>query len=263
MTNEQKLMLGNDYGFAILPYHFKEAITKHCNYDYKNEKIDNVLTAKLGSLGKFWKFIEGVSYLQLSENKIKIQQNKNQKSASLIPLLKGVEKIFVYFKNGQKEIETHKSIFKSVDVCVIDFDFDNEIKKLELHFNYEIVEPLVIEVETELYQEPIIDKTSELLQKLNIKHSCGTNLVTIKFANSTENVALTKISLFDSEKQLMGVFKVEEGMFYKSITDLAFGKYFYKVEQYDKENKMIVSTDYIEFRILPPYYDGGKMQVCN
>ena len=260
MTNEQKLMLGNDYGFAILPYPFKEAITKHCNYDYKNEKIDNVLTAELGSLGRFWEFIEGVSYLQLSENKIKIQQNKNQKSACLVPLLKGVEKIFVYFKNGQKEIETHKSIFKSVDVCVINFDFDNEIKKLELHFNYEIVEPLVIEVETELYQEPIIDKTSELLQKLNIKHSCGTNLVTIKFANSTENVALTKISLFDNDKQLMGIFKVEDGMFYKSITDLAFGKYFYKVHQYDKNDNLIVETDYISFSLSAPYY--GKPIVC-
>ena len=31
MTDEQKLMLGNDYGFAIFPYHFKEAITNHCN----------------------------------------------------------------------------------------------------------------------------------------------------------------------------------------------------------------------------------------
>lgn len=129
----------------------------------------------------------------------------------------------------QKEVVTHKSIFKNLDVCVIDFNFNNEIKKLELHFNYEVVDPLVIEVETELYKESIIDKTGELLQKLNVKHSCGTNLVTIKFANSTENVALTKISLFDSEKQLMGVFKVDEGMFYKSITGLAFEKYFYKV----------------------------------
>lgn len=261
MNNEQKTILGNDYGFAVLPYYFKESITEHCNYDYKNEKIDNVLDVDIGQLGKFWKFIDGVSYLQLSEDKIIIQQNKNQKSACLVPLLKGVEKIVVYFKNGQKEIETHKSIFKNVDVCVIDFDFCNEIKKLELHFNYEIVESLVIEVETKLYQEPIIDKTSELLQKLNIKHSCGTDLVTIKFANSTENVALTKISLFDSEKQLMGVFKVEDGMFYKSITDLAFGKYFYKVAQYDKIGNLIIETDFFEFIIAMPYY--GKNQVVN
>ena len=37
MTDEQKTMLGNDYGFAIFPYYFKEAITNHCSYDYKNE----------------------------------------------------------------------------------------------------------------------------------------------------------------------------------------------------------------------------------
>ena len=41
MNNEQKPMLGNDWGFALLPCHFSEAITSHCNYDYKYEKIDN------------------------------------------------------------------------------------------------------------------------------------------------------------------------------------------------------------------------------
>lgn len=86
-------------------------------------------------------------------------------------------------------------------------------------------------------------------------------MITIKFANSNYNVALTKISLFDNDKQLMGVFKVEEGMFYKSITDLAFGKYFYMVHQYDKAGNLIVETDYIEFSLRLPYY--GKPFVCN
>lgn len=261
MIDEQKTMLGNDYGFAIFPYHFKEAITNHCSYDYKNEKIDDVLVAELGSLGKFWKFIDGVSYLSIDDDKIVINQSKNQEVACLVPLLKGVEKIIVYFNNGQKEFDTHKSIFKNVDVCVIDFDFKNEIKKLEIHFNYDMVEPLIIEVKTELYKAPIIDEKIELLQKLNVKHSCGTNLITIKFANANNNVALTKISLFDNDKQLMGIFKVEDGMYYKSITDLAFGKYFYKVHQYDKDDNLIVETDYISFSLSAPYY--GKPFVCN
>ena len=261
MTDEQKIILGSDYGFAIFPFSFKEAITNHCNYNYKNEKIDNVLTAELGSLGKFWKFIDGVSYLKFNNDKIKIEQKQDDEVACLVPLLHGVEKIVVYFNNGQKEVETHKSIFKNVNVCVIDFDFKNIIKKLEIHFNYDMVEPLIIEVKTELYKAPIIDEKIELLRKLNVKHSCGTNLITIKFANANNNVALTKISLFDNDKQLMGIFKVEEGMYYKSITDLAFGKYFYKVHQYDKNDNLIVETDYISFSLSAPYY--GKPFVCN
>ena len=140
MTDEQKTMLGNDYGFAIFPYYFKEAITNHCSYDYKNEKIDDVLVAELGSLGKFWKFIDGTTYVHLQEDdSFMLEQKEGQEVSCLVPLLKGVEKVIVYYKNDIKEYETHKSIFKNVDVCTIDFKFDNPIEKLELHFNYNIV----------------------------------------------------------------------------------------------------------------------------
>ena len=94
-----------------------------------------------------------------------------------------------------------------------------------------------------------------------MKHDCGLNLITIKFSNANDNVAYTKISLIDNNKQLMGIFKVDEGMFYKSITDLAFGRYFYKVQQFDEFANLIVETDYIEFALCVPYY--GKSQVCH
>ena len=42
MTNEQKTLLGNDWGFALLPYSFEQSITNHCSYDYTKEKIENV-----------------------------------------------------------------------------------------------------------------------------------------------------------------------------------------------------------------------------
>ena len=69
-----------------------------------------------------------------------------------------------------------------------------------------------------------------LLKKLNITHACGSDLVNIKFQNCSEKVALTKIYLFDDKKQIMGTFKVDGDMFYKSITNLAYGKYFYKAQ---------------------------------
>lgn len=261
MNNEQKTMLGNDWGFALIPYRFSEAITTHCNYDYKHEKIDNVLTAELGSLGKFWKFIDGVSYPKLQEDCLTVAHQENQKNACLVPLLKGVEKIIVYYKNETKEFDTYKSIFKNIDICTIDFCFENPIIKLEIHFNYDICAPLIINVKTELFKKSVVDERKVFLEKLNISHSCGSDLVNIKFQNCSEKVVLTKISLFDDKKQLMGTFKVDTDMFYKSITSLAYGKYFYKVEQLDEENKLIVETDFIAFSISAPYY--GKPLVCN
>ena len=262
MNDEQRTLLGNDYGFAVLPYTFEEAITKHCNYNYKNEKIDNVLSADLESLGKFWKFIDGTTYVYLQEDdSLMIEQKEGQEVSCLVPLLKGVEKVIVYYKNDIKEYETHKSIFKNVDVCTIDFKFDNPIEKLELHFNYDIVEPLTINVKTTLYEKPVVDTSTELLKTLNATHSCGQALVNIKFQYCNDNVSYTKISLYDDNKQLMGTFKVDAGMFYKSITNLAYGKYFYKVAQYDKNNELILETDFISFSLSAPYY--GKPFVCN
>lgn len=264
MTNEQKLMLGNDYGFALLPYLFEQSITNHCSYDYTKEKIENVTDLSyIGKLGKFWKFIEGVTYLKLDNDTLIINQQKDQKEACLVPLLKGVEKIVVSYKNGIKTFETQKSIFKNMDVCVIDVDFENSINKLELHFNFDVVEPLVINVVTKIFEPVQDDNKEELLKQLKFSHSCGQDLITIKFQNCNNDVCITNISLYDDNKQIMGVFKVDEGMFYKSITNLAYGKYYYKLLQYDKNNSLIVESDFVEFKIVPPYYGNGKMQVVD
>lgn len=264
MTNEQKALLGNDWGFALLPYSFEQSITNHCIYDYAKEKIENVTDLScLGKLGKFWKFIDGVTYLKLDNDTLTINQQKDQKEACLVPLLKGVEKIVVSYKNGIKTFETQKSIFKNVDVCAINFDFGNLINKLELHFNFDVVEPLVINVVTKIFEPIQVDNKEELLKQLKFSHSCGQDLITIKFQNCNDDVCITKISLYDDNKQIMGVFKVDEGMFYKSITNLAYGKYYYKLSQYDKDNSLIVESDFVEFKIMPPYYGNGKMQVVN
>ena len=85
-------------------------------------------------------------------------------------------------------------------------------------------------------------------------------MVNIKFQYCNDNVSYTKISLYDDNKQLMGTFKVDAGMFYKSITNLAYGKYFYKVAQYDINNELILETDFISFSLSAPYY--GKPLVC-
>ena len=50
-------------------------------------------------------------------------------------------------------------------------------------------------------------------------------------------------------KQLMGKFKVEEGMFFKAITGLANGVYGIKLTQFDSNNRPLFSSDVMFFVI--------------
>ena len=263
MTDAQKQLLGSDIGLAFFPYSFKEAILNHCNYDYKREKITDVLSAPIGQLGKFWKFIDGVKYFDIiSTEKIVLSQQNGQSYGCLVPLLHGVESVTVTFKNGKSEkFVLDTSIFKKVNVCTIDFDYDNPILKMLLHFNFDLAEPLELNFEIEEYKEPEIDYRKIYLENMNVSHSCGQDLVNIRFQNADERVLTTQIELYSYEKgnrQIMGIFEVEKGLFFKSINGLAYGKYSYKVKQYDKDNSLIVETEYIDFSISAPHHGGRQ-----
>ncbi len=267
ISKEQNNILGNDWGFALLPYTFKSSITNYCDYDYNKENISDVLSVSVGKLGKFWKFIKGVKYLNYSDDKIILTQQQNQHSACLVPILCGVEKILVETQKDKKEFILESSVFKQVGICVVDFDFENPIKKVTLHFNFDLAEPLEIEITTILYKEPEIDYESIYLKNLNPSHSTGNDLVNIRFQKANGNVEKTVISLFHSversynsgiiERQLLANYTIEKDVFFKSINGLAYGLYSYKISQYDKENNLIIETDYMNFRLTMPNY-GGK-----
>lgn len=51
---------------------------------------------------------------------------------------------------------------------------------------------------------------------------------------------------------------------FKSITGLAYGRYAYIVKQLDKDNNLLIETDYIEFYIRkqqPPIVNSGNICV--
>lgn len=146
---------------------------------------------------------------------------------------------------------------------VIKLDFNiQSITKIRVHFVDGLADPLEISIEyipadrEQYYQEKEQQRKLELIEKMNVKHSHGNNLITIRFQNCSDCIDKTRITLFDKSKQLMGVFKVEEGMFYKSIINLAFGTYFYKVSQYDKNDIKIVEADFIEFNLANSGWTG-------
>ena len=211
-------------------------------------------------------------------NILRITQNEDITHTKYIVYLEGqtnlVSRIEVYENDKFRKIEKislnkySEKFNLNREEHVIEFDFDNPIiTKIKIHFENDLADPLEIPVEyifadkEKYYYQKEQERINELIRLMRVTHSCGSDLVNIKFQNCSEKVVLTKISLFDDKKQLMGVFKVDEGMFYKSITNLAYGKYFYKAQQLDKENNVIVETDFVEFVIRAPYY--GKPFVCN
>ncbi len=139
---------------------------------------------------------------------------------------------------------------------IIELDFETKsISKIKLHFVHDFADPLEIFIEyvdadkEAYYKKAAEEKRLELIKQMNIAHSCGQDLVTIRFKNCCDEAACTKIALYDGSKQFMGTFTVEQGMFYKSITNLAYGKFYYIIEQFDTDGNVLVTTDYIEFVI--------------
>jgi len=101
----------------------------------------------------------------------------------------------------------------------------------------------------------------ELIVKMNFKHSIVQNAINIVYENATEDVAKTVIELYRS------VGRIEKGVLqevikrdpldrfvitdsgFKSIRDLQSGLYSYRISQYNKDNKEIVVSDYINFQV--------------
>lgn len=185
--------------------------------------------------------------------------------------------LFLYNKNFEKiyysdNKEVKELLFKSEEnlTCFgIQLNFNKPIENIKIFFNFNITDPITIPIhfvkadENEYYKNIEKERHISLLNKLNISHSCGQDLITIKFQNCNDDVCNTKITLYDDKKQIMGVFKVDEGMFYKSITSLAYGKYFYTLSQYDKNDNLIVESSCIDFIIKPPNYSSkGIVKPC-
>lgn len=185
--------------------------------------------------------------------------------------------LFLYNKNFEKiyysdNKEVKELLFKSEEnlTCFgIQLNFNKPIENIKIFFNFNIADPITIPIhfvkadENEYYKNIEKERHISLLNKLNISHSCGQDLITIKFQNCNDDVCNTKITLYDDKKQIMGVFKVDEGMFYKSITSLAYGKYFYTLSQYDKNDNLIVESSCIDFIIKPPNYSSkGIVKPC-
>lgn len=167
-----------------------------------------------------------------------------------------------YLKNGTwHETKEHHNMH----VC--ELDFNNRVKKYKICFKDNMADDYIFSF---IYQEIDKDayyakqeqqKKDDLLKAASIKHSTGNDLVNIYFQPCSDEYERTEITLF-KDGQMLAKYKVDDGVFFKSISGLAYGTYEYVVKQYAKGDKLLLETDKIKFSISAPFY-GGKNIVFN
>ena len=149
--------------------------------------------------------------------------------------------------------------------------FKDKVEKIKLHFAGDLVDDLEINIiyesitkeqENAYYENEKRQKRDALIAKTDIKIATGVDLVNIYFQPCGGDYKYSKIQLYLAEGKfqssgygvagkliggtignLLGEFKVEEGMMYKSITGLARGCYAIKLIQYNDKNEELITSD--------------------
>ena len=174
---------------------------------------------------------------------------------------------------------------------IIRTDFNDRLDAIKIKFIKNIADDLEIpltyqEADRQAYndmQAALLKENS--LRRAAIKHSVGESLVNIYFQPCADNYNHTEISLFIPDKtevktvggphgpvdredvlswSLIMKTTIENGIFFKSITGLTYGRYAYIVKQFDEANNVLFETDYIEFYIRkqqPPVIEQGNIVV--
>lgn len=197
---------------------------------------------------------QGNGQVELTDSEIVLTQNENYnvKKYQLIIVNDAVETIQL----DGKTIQGNES-FKA------DIDFDNKLKKIIISFKNGFANPCefnvrFIEADKTAYDQKVAaQNNAECLANMNATCKTGLDLVNIYWNKASEKYVYTKIALYvyvenqKSEYLFMQEYKVDDDVFYKSVTGLAIGDYKVKVSQFDSNNNLIVSTE-VQFSITNP-----------
>lgn len=141
----------------------------------------------------------------------------------------------IYIETNTYKISTNDEIIEpKIQYKIVNSSYEEENKHKKIHTD-------------------IGDKNGEnqdeLIEKANIKISTGIDLINIYFQASSDNYKRSEISLYNSEKQFMCKYYVNEESFFISITGLAFGIYFFEFSQYDTKENILFITEKKKFVI--------------
>jgi hypothetical protein len=166
-------------------------------------------------------------------------------------------------------------IFKN-NTTYIEFSFVKKTSQIKFVFKNNIADDYVISVEfVEADKEAYYNKQEQerkeaLIKNAQIKHSTGADLVNVYFQPCNEQCVKTEIELWIAKgkrenhhgmlayvprliggepEQLIAKYIIEEGTYFKAINGLAKGVYGYKIKQYDKDNNIIMESEFNYFDI--------------
>ena len=137
------------------------------------------------------------------------------------------------------------------------FDWSVPIEKVRFLVDNEFVEALEINIEYEFADVEAYNKKQEqkrkndLIERASIKHSTGADLVNIYFQPCSSDYIRTEIALY-RDGLMLAKYKVDEESFFKSIGGLAYGTYSFIVKQFDRNDNLLLETEYIEFTLKSP-----------
>lgn len=186
------------------------------------------------------------------------------------PFIKSVETVKSGIRSGISPVQTEKEIkrnshsYKETETqFIIKADFNDKIDKIILKFTNNIADDFEFNIAYKyadvnaynLRQEQL--KKEQFMQRAAIKHATGESLVNIYFQPCSEDYDHTEITLYVPNKtgaeKWATILKKDlaNGCFFISIPNLAYGRYAYKVRQFDKEQNLLIDSALFEFEIKP------------
>ncbi len=181
--------------------------------------------------------------------------------AEKIYAIKGGIKLELHYEESpQSKIKRPLAIFS----CPI--DFDDRIDSIEIQFKYDVADSLMIPVVFEeadketYYAQKAKENRNTLIKAARVKHSTGADLINIYFQPCCNEYEKSVIFLYH-EETLIAKYNVDKDMFFKSISGLAYGVYYYELAQYNSNDAEIVKTDKIKVVISKPNFEFGQINV--
>ncbi len=229
---------------------------KYQTYFYKTAKKDLHIYAN----GKSDQMIYG----KLDEPKISFKQLEDIHITKYTAffLMPSAEKVFVTLADDS-EIECATSEKFGKQSFVFDLDFENRIKFIRIKIKDNIVDDIVLPVEfieadkEKYYAKIAAEKRANLLKKASFSVATGESLINIRFQPVSDDFSYAKVELMDDSKLLLGKYKSEPDIFFVTIKDLAFGKYYLIVKQYNEKGEELVASDEMAVVLSRTHY-GGK-----
>ena len=187
------------------------------------------------------------------------------------PVVKALNNIYVLNGSEWEEIfasniDTKNSFgstfgYDNPQAYIIPVDFNTKLEKIKLTFINNIADDYIIKLnfleadKEKYYAQKEQERKDGLLSNANIKVSTGIDLVNIYFQPCCEEYHRTEIILY-RDNMMLAKYKVNEEMFFHSISGLAFGKYEFILKQYDDKGNIILETDKRSFSLSVPNYSG-------